>query len=152
MSFAEIDYFWDQEVVSADDYVDGLEVEVSNWVACEMSHPVNDIEQNAYFGPQRDGLLPAGDEIIELVSLYVLHEQSIILLKFLLNSIVLGYEVRSSSFQFRHNIFLVLKFVLVFLLELRLQLFYSDDFIFLLVYFEVAGIIYWIDEDHLSFG
>ena len=152
MSFAEIDYLWDQEVVSADDYVYGLEVEMSDGVACEMSHPVYDIQQNTYFGPQRDGLLSAGDEIIQLISLYVLHEKSIILVKFLLNSIILGYEIWSSSFQFRHNIFLMLKFVLVFLLKLRLQLFYCNDFIFLLVYFEVAGIVYWIDEDHLCFG
>ena len=115
---------------------------MSDGVACEMSHPVYDIQQNTYFGPQRDGLLSAGDEIIQLISLYVLHEKSIILVKFLLNSIILGYEIRSSSFQFRHYIFLMLKFVLVFLLKLRLQLFYCNDFIFLLVYFEVAGIVY----------
>lgn len=152
MCLTKIDYFCNQEVISADDYVDRFKIQVSDRVACEMSHAINNIEQNTYFGPKRDGLLSTGHEVIELVSLDVLHEQSVTLLEFCLYSIIFRYKIRSTSLHFRHNIFLVVKFVLVLFFKLRFQFFNCNDFLFLLVIFKVTGTVGWVDEDHLCFG
>jgi len=47
VSLAKIDYFWYQIVIPANEDIDRLEIQVSNWVSGQMSHAMHYIQQNA---------------------------------------------------------------------------------------------------------
>lgn len=130
VSFAEIEYFGDQ--ILAYFYIAGFNVKMDDLLTRQMAQSMDNIDKNEYFGPE-GWVAPYPEEVIELIPVYHLHQQHIAQVRNLTRPVVLREEYTAAAFKFTNYFFLMRKFIVVFLGQLGLELFNSDNHFWFLI-------------------
>lgn len=143
VGFTVVDDFGDQLATNQD--VDRLDVQVHDFVVAEVPQSMDEVEQEADFGPKGDGFVSGQDKEVEFFSLEVLHEERVGGIDGSLHAVVFGDEVRAAPFEFGHDVLLVFQLMDVFFLQLGLQLLHGQDPVLSLLIGKVTGAVHRTD-------